>query len=393
MQAAMKGHNSLLFRYTLIFVFEGLIIGVNITNVSGVISILQEQWEISDTTLGFIIGVLLFGCYIGGMITLKLDKRINKKHIALLSATLLIISPLGCALSTNISTMLVFRFLIGIGFGMIWEITPAYISDFFSFRIKNALLSYRHLAIALGILIAYIADYLLLEHSHNWRFMLGFTALFSIMYFLLLLLTLVPQSEQVFMNDVAMSKQENNRSVMEIFPTILPQLSFLLVFFIYTPIILEMTGSKYDTALILSEFIGIIYLLATLLSTCLYPTRYNRQRLIWGNIGMILSIFYLSYTFAISSISGMGLVIAIICYIICCVISFSFYVAKNNLIYFLFIVTNIFTPIIVLLFPWLLNKLGGSITFGILAGFNILTFSLMLFYIFRVKNTVDLKQI
>ena len=44
----------------------------------------------------------------------------------------------------------------------------------------------------IGILIAYIVDYILLDYERNWRLMLGFPFFFSVAY--LLLLGILPES-------------------------------------------------------------------------------------------------------------------------------------------------------------------------------------------------------
>ena len=44
----------------------------------------------------------------------------------------------------------------------------------------------------IGILIAYIVDYILLDYERNWRLMLGFPFFFSVAY--LLLLGMLPES-------------------------------------------------------------------------------------------------------------------------------------------------------------------------------------------------------
>lgn len=384
----MNKENNSLFRYTLIIVFEGLITGVNIANISGVIPILQEQWEICDTLLGLIIGILMIGCYMGSLTVLRWGKKANKKHTLLLSATLLTISTLGCTLSANISSILIFRFLVGMGTGMIWVTTPVYISDVFSVRIKTTLLLYRHFAVAIGVLMAYITDYLLLGYNYNWRLMLGFAVLLSIIYSLLLLPPPFHHSVQTFSNNRIIPELGSNNIFIAGFLIRLPQLSVLSIIFIYMPSFFEMTGSEHDTALIQSVFVGIFNLLFTLLSTWLFSNVYNRKLLVWGNFGMILSLLYLMYTFAVPSANGIGFTIAICCYISCYTISFSSSVTENDIAYFPSMIISVLTVIIILLFPWLLNSLGGSIAFGTFAGFNFLIFLLAQFYISGIKADI-----
>ncbi len=51
-----------------------------------------------------------------------------------------------------------------------------------------------------------------------------------------------------------------------------------------------------------------------------------------------------------------------------------------------------FTLIVVQFFPWLLNNLGGTVSFGIFAGFSLLAFVFVKFYIPETKGK-SLEQI
>src|SRR6185437_8993087 len=81
------------------------------------------------------------------------------------------------ALSPNVWTLIVARFVLGISVGTASFVAPMYISEMVPKRIRGGLVSFNQLMITSGILIAYIVDFALKDITNNWRWMLGLGAL------------------------------------------------------------------------------------------------------------------------------------------------------------------------------------------------------------------------
>lgn len=112
----------------------------------------------------------------------------------IVTAFLYIISAIGCALSTNIVWLNIFRLMSGLGVGATSVVVPMYISEISPAYKRGYLVSFNQFAITIGILLAYVFDYFLIGLGDNsWRYMLAVPAFFGIIY-LILLLTSFPES-------------------------------------------------------------------------------------------------------------------------------------------------------------------------------------------------------
>jgi len=434
----MKRNNQSLFLYTLITVFGGLIVGLNMAGISGAISFIQDYFDLDDMMLGLVVSILTVGCLFGAIIGGRLSDKFGRKKVMFFSAALFVISSAGCAMSSSMYGLVIFRFISGFGIGMISAVAPVYISEISPAKLRGTLVSYNQLAVVIGILIAYVVDYILLNSDNNWRLMLGFPFIFSIAY--LLLLIILPESPRwlymegqtekagLIINKLNIDKQEvdnvliNKKSGNSTFKlsslfkgklakivligsllAALQQITGINVIINYAPAIFEMTGVAGDVALIQSIYVGIVNLLFTLIAVWLVDKVGRKILLLCGSIGMALSLLYLVYTFIVPAANGIGALVAVLCYI-------GFFAA--SLAPGMWVVTSEIYPsrirgtamsistgvswlctfLTVQFFPWILNNLGGSIAFGIFAGFSVIAFIFIFIYIPETKGK-SLEQI
>ncbi|MDR2948413.1 MAG: sugar porter family MFS transporter [Prevotella sp.] len=430
----MKKNNSPLFLYTFIAVLGGLIFGLNMAGISGAIPFIQEYFRLDDMTLGFVVSILTIGCLFGALLGGQFSDKFGRKKVMFFSAILFVISSIGCAFSSGMYGLILFRLIGGFGVGMISAVIPVYISEISPARLRGTLVSYNQLAVVIGILIAYIVDYILLNHEDNWRMMLGFPFVFSIAYFLLLII--LPESPRwLYMKghtekgDTTLEKlgldktevsinttEKNSTKLSSLFKGKLAkilligsllaafqQITGINVIINYAPTIFEMTGVAGDTALVQSIYVGIVNLIFTLVAVWLVDRIGRKMLLLCGCGGMIVSLLYLIYTFIVPSASGVGSLIAVLCYI-------GFFAA--SLAPVMWVVTSEIYPsrirgtamsistgiswlctfLTVQFFPWILNNLGGSVAFGIFAVFSVIAFIFILVYIPETKGK-SLEQI
>ena len=297
----MNRENKPLFLYTFITVFGGLIVGLNMAGISGAVPFLQEQFMLDDMALGLVVSILTVGCLCGALLGGGFSDRYGRQKVMFSSAVFFIVSSLGCALSGNLVSLLVFRLICGLGIGVISAVAPIYISEISPARLRGTLVSYNQLAIVIGILIAYIVDYILLDYERNWRLMLGFPFFFSVAY--LLLLGILPESPrwlsargkagrarqvasklnleagEMTVSDTNTQEGRDRIKVTELFKgnlakvvfigsilAALQQITGINVIINYAPSIFEMTGVAGDIALVQSILVGVVNLLFTLKS-------------------------------------------------------------------------------------------------------------------------------
>lgn len=428
----IKRNNQYLFLYTFITVFGGLIVGLNMAGISGAVPFIQSRFNLDDMLLGAVVGILTVGCLFGALSGGRLSDRFGRKNVMFLSAVLFVISSLGCALSPSMYSLMGFRFLSGLGVGMISTVAPVYISEISPARLRGTLVSYNQLAVVVGILIAYIVDYILIGFENNWRLMLGMPFIFSIVY--LLLLTVLPESPRWFYiqgkgekakqvilklnledkeaaNVLTGEKTENRKvKVKELFRgrlakvvligsllAALQQITGINVIINYAPAIFEMTGVGGDMALVQSIYVGVVNLLFTLVAVWLVDKVGRKILLLCGSLGMALSLLYLVYTFISPSANGVGSLIAVLFYI-------GFFAA--SLAPVMWVVTSEIYPsrirgtamsvstgiswlctfLTVQFFPWILNNMGGTVAFGIFLAFSLIAFVFIFIYVPETKG-------
>ncbi len=401
----MNRENKPLFLYTFITVFGGLIVGLNMAGISGAVPSLQEQFNLDDMSLGLVVSILIVGCLGGALLGGGLSDRYGRQKVMFSSAVFFIVSSSGCALSSNLASLLVFRLIGGLGIGVISAVAPIYISEISPDPLRGTLFFYNQLAIVIGILIAYIVDYILLDYEWNWRLMLGFPFFFSIGY--LLLLIILPESPRWLsthgkVNRTRQMASKLNLGINEIYApeanehvfigsmlAALQQITGINVIINYAPSIFEMTGVAGDIAIVQSILVGVVNLLFTLVAVWLVDKAGRKILLLAGSLGMSISLFYLIYTFVVPAANGIGALVAVLCYTgffatslapLMWVVTSEIYPSRvrGTAMSFSTGISWLCTFLTVQFFPWILNNLGGSIAFGIFAVFSITAFVFIL---------------
>jgi MFS family permease len=87
-----------------------------------------------------------------------------------------------------------FRVIAGIGVGAVSVVGPMYISEIAPAHQRGRLVSFNQFAMVIGILLAYVIDYWLLDMAGSWRYMLSIPFFFSILFLFLFLLVKFPES-------------------------------------------------------------------------------------------------------------------------------------------------------------------------------------------------------
>ena len=403
--------------YWIIFVATngGLLFGLNIAGISGAVNHIQSYFALNDTVLGIVVSSLIIGGILGVSITGYLIDKYGRKKIIVLTSILFAISSLGCGLVQDYYLLIIFRLIGGIGLGIISVLGPTYLSEISPPEKRGMFVSFHQFSIVIGILLAYIFNYFLLGVADGWRYMLAIPFIFSII-FMILILNYLPESprwlisfgkdkeafeilkkvhgenlakdEFVDIKNSVSSKNKISFKAMfkgKIFKIVMIGLTLAIFQQIiginavlnYAPIILQKTGVGGGTALLQSIVIGLVNFFATIIALWLIDKKGRKPLLIWGAIGMTLTLTYLSFSFAFS-LSNFGILIAILGYIAFFAASFGPILGvttsemfSNNFRALAMSFTGTFswiaTFLVVQFSPYILNQFGGSFLFGIFA--------------------------
>ena len=324
-----------LILWSLIASLAGFLFGFDTVVISGADKKLQLLWNSSDAFHGTVVmGMALWGTVIGAIFGGIPTNKIGRKNTLLIIGVLFLFSAIGSAFANDPFVFAAFRFIGGLGVGASTIAAPAYISEISPAKDRGKLVAFYQFNIVLGILLAFLSNYLLSDFGENsWRWMMGVQAIPSIIYLLFVLTIpesprwLLSQSRNVeakkvlqlmgqeadyekMLFDITLDEKNASDSKDSIFlkkyrtPLLLAffialfnQLSGINAFLYYSPRIFQEAGLGESTALLSSIGIGAINLVFTLIGVFLID-RLGRKVLMYiGSIGYIISLSLVALAF------------------------------------------------------------------------------------------------
>jgi sugar porter (SP) family MFS transporter len=324
-----------IFTYSLIASLAGFLFGFDTVVISGADLPLQQLWPRGEVFHGFIImSSALWGTVIGALFGSFPTDALGRKKTLMLIGLLFLIGSLGSALAEGPWSFAIFRFIGGLAIGTSTIAGPGYIAEISPANSRGKLVALYQFNIVLGILIAYLSNYLLIDAGEqSWRWMLGVQIIPALVYSALV--SLIPESprwllfhkkdrpaaEAVFKKinpgedptqvvDTIMLAQDNAPRSESLFMNkygFALLLAFLIAFFnqfsginaflYYAPRIFELAGLEKSSALLSSVGIGIINLIFTLIGMMLIDRIGRRQLMYVGSIGYIISLSLIAFAF------------------------------------------------------------------------------------------------
>ena len=187
--------NGTLLRTVLAAALGGSLLGFDTAVISGVTHSLTRVFQLSPGELGFTVSAALWGTVVGAMAAGALGRRWGGRTSLMTLAGCYLVSALGCAFSHHWVSLLVFRFIGGLGMGGSSVIAPVYIAEVAPPAWRGRLVGAFQINIIGGILLAYLSNYLLGSSflgDLEWRWQLGVATAPAAMFLALLLG--IPQS-------------------------------------------------------------------------------------------------------------------------------------------------------------------------------------------------------
>jgi SP family galactose:H+ symporter-like MFS transporter len=89
----------------------------------------------------------------------------------LVAALIFALGAIGTAAAPNVSLLILGRIVVGVAIGIASEVAPLYISEVAPAKVRGSLVSLNQLAITIGIVVSYLADYALAP-IQGWRYMM-----------------------------------------------------------------------------------------------------------------------------------------------------------------------------------------------------------------------------
>ncbi|MDA0346845.1 MAG: sugar porter family MFS transporter [Verrucomicrobia bacterium] len=332
-----KSSNSRLFVWALTSALAGFIFGFDTVVISGAEQSIQKLWGLGDELHGLVISAALWGTVLGALLGGIPTDLFGRKKTLIWVGALYFVSAIGSAIAPEAYTLMIARFIGGVGVGISTVAAPLYISEISPADKRGRLAGMFQFNIVFGILVAFLSNFLLGGLGENaWRWMLGIEAIPALIYSVMcfgipesprwLIGKLGKRAEGIeilkaihpeYTENQLESKADEIQSASVVtktsarFWTSRLKIPILLAFFIaffnqlsginavlyFAPRIFEMTGLGEKAALLQSIGIGVTNLLFTFLGLYLIDRLGRRTLLYIGSIGYITSLGLCSWAF------------------------------------------------------------------------------------------------
>jgi len=154
----------------LVSTLGGFLFGYDTAVISGTLSFVRTQFSMSSLLEGWFVGSALLGCVVGVAFAGFLADFFGRKKTLFLAAFLLVISAIGCTIPRNLTELIIFRLIGGLGVGIASMLSPLYISEISLAEVRGRMVSLYQFAITIGILFAYFANTRILNFGQHANF-------------------------------------------------------------------------------------------------------------------------------------------------------------------------------------------------------------------------------
>ena len=358
-EASWMQINSQVVKSTIVAGLGGLLFGFDTVVVSGTTAALTDLYHLTPTLLGVTVASALVGTVFGAMFAGIPGQRIGRRDSLRWMAVLYIVSAIGCAFAWDWNSLIVFRVLGGIGIGGSSVLGPMYISELAPTQWRGRLVGFFQVNIVVGILIAYVSNYLLDRANlgaAEWRWQLGVAAIPALLFFVMLFtiprsprwLVMVDRASESLavlqqlgepdprrrleriQADIAEERSAaavplfTRRHTIGIFVAItvgaFVQLSGINAILYYLNDIFKLSGASSVSSYQQSIAVGATNLVATLAAMSLIDRIGRKKLLVTGTVGLMLCLLVVGYIFQTNTHQGWLLALLMI-YIACFAVS------------------------------------------------------------------------
>ncbi len=178
-----------LVKSTIVAALGGLLFGFDTAVIAGTTAGLTQTFHLTPSSLGVTVALALLGTVIGSLVAGIPGDRYGRRDSLRGMAVLYLLSALGCAIAWDWYSLLVFRFIGGLGIGGSSVLGPMYIAEIAPAKWRGRLVGLFQFNVVGGILLAYLSNYLIglaKLGEQDWRWMLGVSGVPALFFFIML---------------------------------------------------------------------------------------------------------------------------------------------------------------------------------------------------------------
>lgn len=348
---------ALIFAIVAVATIGGLLFGYDSGAVNGTQDGLRTAFALGEAGLGFTVGSLLIGCFIGAFLAGKLADVLGRRKVMILAAVLFLIGALVQGFAHEQWLFVLARMMGGMAVGAASVLSPAYISEVAPAHIRGRMTTVQQIMIITGLTAAFVVNYFLAASAGTstapywagieaWRWMYLMQAIPAAVFLVALLF--IPESPRylvskgrideaghvltrLFGAQAAATKVEEIRAsfsadhrprlsdIMDpakggvrpivwagLLLAVFQQLVGINVIFYYGATLWQLAGFTEDQSLQINIVSGIVSI-AACFGTILLVDRIGRKPLLLiGSAGMAATLFALVYAFANGTLDPEG---------------------------------------------------------------------------------------
>ncbi|CAN6199589.1 unnamed protein product [Urochloa humidicola] len=191
-----KKKNNVMYAFicSILASMASIILGYDIGVMSGAALYIKKDLKITDVQLEILMGILNFYSLIGSFAAGRTSDWTGRRFTVVVAAAFFFSGALLMGLAGDYATLMLGRFVAGVGVGYGLMIAPVYTAEVSPASARGFLTSFSEVFINVGILLGYVSNYAFarLPLHLGWRVMLGIGAAPSVL--LALMVFAMPES-------------------------------------------------------------------------------------------------------------------------------------------------------------------------------------------------------
>ena len=335
----------------------GFLFGYDSGAVNGTQEGLRQAFGLSDAGLGFTVGSLLIGCFIGAFLAGRLADLFGRRNVMMVTAVLFTVGALIQGFAHDHTLFVIARLMGGMAVGAASVLSPAYISEVAPASVRGRLTTLQQIMIIIGLTIAFVVNYFLAQSAGEstasywagieaWRWMYLMQAVPAVIF--LVALIFIPESPRYLVSkgrdekalqvltslygrDVAREKLDEIRATYSedhrprlsdikgnglfgirpivwagIMLAVFQQLVGINVIFYYGETLWKLAGVSEEAALQRNILSGVVSIAACIVTIMVIDKIGRKPLLLIGSAGMAVSLFAMAYAFNSGTLDATG---------------------------------------------------------------------------------------
>lgn len=334
----------------------GFLFGYDSGAVNGTQEGLRTTFGLSDSGLGFTVGSLLIGCFIGAFLAGRLADLFGRRNVMMMAAFVFLVGALIQGTAGAQLLFVIARIAGGMAVGAASVLSPAYISEVAPAEIRGRLTTVQQIMIIIGLTAAFLVNYFLAANAGTstagfwggiaaWRWMYLMQAIPAAIF--LIALFFIPESPRylvskgrvdrasdvltrLFGSGTAARKIDEIRATFAqdhrprlsdlrrpgggirpivwagIMLAVFQQLVGINVIFYYGETLWKLAGVSEAAALQRNIISGVVSIAACLVTIAVIDKIGRKPLLLIGSAGMAVSLFAMAFAFHSGTLDAAG---------------------------------------------------------------------------------------